>query len=107
MTATAEPTASEEERFMALVADVCAADPRLTPVGAGLLAALHLGVCSDSRTFSRILGIAHALVLREVTALADGGLLRIASRNDRTQRTGIALTDDGQRLASAASQRRL
>lgn len=89
---------------MALVSDICAADPKLTPVGAGLLAALHLGVCSDSRSFSRILGIAHALVLREVTDLANRSLLSVTSRNERTQRTALALTEDGQRILATASR---
>jgi hypothetical protein len=106
MTATAEAdpsdtAAPDDERFMALVSDICAADPSLTPVGAGLLAALHLGVCSDSRSFSRILGIAHALVLREVTDLSGRGLLSITSRNERTQRTAFALTADGRRICTA------
>ncbi len=104
MTATAEAAASEEERFMALVLDICAADPSLTPVGAGLLAALHLGVCSDSRSFARILDIAHALVLREVTGLTSRGLLTVISRNERTQRTALALTEDGQRILATASR---
>jgi hypothetical protein len=103
MTAPAAETEGSEELFMQLVADICAADRALTPVGAGLLAALHLGVCKDSRSFSRILGIAHALVLREVTDLAARGMLHIVGRNDRTQRTELALTEKGARLASAAS----
>lgn len=89
---------------MALVSDICAADPKLTPVGAGLLAALHLGVCSDSRSFSRILGIAHALVLREVTDLSGRRLLSVTSRNERTQRAALALTEDGQRILATASR---
>jgi DNA-binding HxlR family transcriptional regulator len=105
MTATAEAPVSEEERFMTLVADICSADAGLTPLGGGILAALHLGVCSDTRSFSRILGIAHALVLREVADLSSRDVLRVASRNERTQRTEIALTDKGERLVSAASGR--
>jgi DNA-binding HxlR family transcriptional regulator len=88
---------------MTLVADIRSADPALSPVGAGLLAALHLGVCRDSRSFSRILGIAHALVLREVTDLSDRALLSIVGRNERTQRTELALTDKGERLLSRVS----
>lgn len=103
MTATAEPAALEEERFMALVAEICSAEPGLTPLGAGLLAALHLGACSDSRSFSRLLAVAHALVLREVTDLSNRELLRVVSRNERTQRSELALTAKGERLAIAAS----
>ena len=104
MTAIAEAVASDEERFMALVSDIRAVDPSLTPVGAGLLAALHLGVCNDSRSFSRILRIAHALVLREVTGLASRALLTVVSRNERTQRTSFALTEDAEGLFAPASR---
>lgn len=103
MTATAEPTASAEERFMALVAEICSAEPGLTPLGAGLLAALHLGVCRDSRSFSRLLAVAHALVLREVADLSSRELLRVVSRNERTQRSELALTAEGGRLTCAAA----
>lgn len=84
-----------EELFLDLVAKLCSvSDGPLTPVEASLLLALDLGICSDSRAFSRIFGIAHALVLREVTELAgDRGLLHIVARNVRSQRTVMALTD--------------
>lgn len=83
-----------EEQFLDLVAKIAASVGTLSSVGAGLLAALHLGICSDSRTFSRLFDIAHALVLREVTELADGqGVIAIVDRNARTQRAVVALTD--------------
>lgn len=98
MSMTGEPQVSEEQ-FLAAVEDARLADPSLTPVGAGLLAALHLDVCRDSRTFSRLLGIAHALVLREISYLTDDrSLLAVLSRNERTQRTELALTDKGEQL---------
>jgi hypothetical protein len=100
MSMTGEPQVSEEQ-FLAAVEDACLADPSLTPLGAGLLSALHLDVCHDSRTFSRLLGIAHALVLREISDLADDrGLLEVVSRNERTQRTELTLTGLGRRLFS-------
>ena len=87
-----------EDRFMAVVEEARFADPSLTPVGAGLLAALHLDVCRDSRTFSRLLDIAHALVLREIADLADRGVVAVVGRNARTQRTEISLTNSGEAL---------
>jgi hypothetical protein len=83
-----------EEVFLDRVAWLCSAGEGLSPVGAGLLVALHLGICNDSRTFARLFGIAHALVLREVTELDEGhGFLHVVDRNARTQRTVITLTD--------------
>lgn len=102
MTAAVQDDVSEE-RFLALVAAVCTADPTLSGVGAGLLVAHFLGVTRDSRSFSRIFGVAHALVLREVTALTGApGLMTVVSRNDRTQRTELALTPKGETLVSDA-----
>ena len=99
MSITGEPQVSEEQ-FLDAVDNACLVDPSLTPVGAGLLAALHLNVCHDSRTFSRLLGIAHALVLREISDLTDRGLVEVVSRSERTQRTELALTGSGLRLFS-------
>lgn len=102
MTSTARDEVSED-RFMQIVATIRASDPSLTAVGSALLAAHHLGIANDSRTFSRKLGIAHALVLREISAIAgEDGYLSIVSRNERTLRVELALTDKGQRLAALA-----
>lgn len=70
MSAPAETEEVTEERLLDLVGRLCAADPALSAVGAAILVALHLGIASDSRTFSRLFGIEHALVLREVTELS-------------------------------------
>ncbi len=93
--------------FMSWVEAINAAGPpTLSALGAGLLAALHLDVASDSRTFSRLLGIEHALVLREITGLsAEGGLLTVLSRDPRTQRTRIAPSKTGAALIAAAERR--
>ncbi|WP_083567480.1 hypothetical protein [Hyphomicrobium sp. CS1GBMeth3] len=100
MSNTAEREISEEQ-FLDLAAKVASVVDSLTPVGAGVLAALQLGICNDSRTFSRIFGIAHALVLREVTELAgERGLLAIVGRNARSQRTAFSLTDTSRDLVS-------
>jgi hypothetical protein len=99
------PIAEEfsEEAFLAGVAELCATDPTVSQIGAATLLALHLDICSDSRTFSRLFGIEHALVLRGVTELADGVFVTVADRNARTQRTTIALTEGGRSLLSRAS----
>ncbi len=78
----------DTEAFFALIEQKVARDLRLTPMQAAIIAALELGIAGDSRTFSRLLGFAHALVLRELTALAErGDTLRIVAREERTLRT--------------------
>ena len=93
-----------EEQFLANVAEVCAVEPVFSQISAAVLVAIDLGIARDSRTFSRIFGVAHALVLREITDLStgDGAVLTIMSRNDRTQRTEIALTESGRQLLVCA-----
>lgn len=81
-----------EEAFLARVAELCAVEPALSPLGASVLLALRLEICSDSRTFARLFGIEHALILREVTTLEEAGLITAMDRNPRTQRTTLALT---------------
>ncbi|MDH7788053.1 hypothetical protein QBD01_004087 [Ochrobactrum sp. 19YEA23] len=91
-----EETAAE---YMALVERLVATSENLSPFSAGIIAALTLGVASDSRAFARVLGIEHALVLREVNLLgADGGYLQITQRDPRTQRTRYELSPAGQQL---------
>lgn len=80
--------APDVERFLALVARLQADDAQLSAIQAGLLAAAALGIAHDSRTFARQLGLAHALVLRELNALAErGDRLSIDKRDARTMRT--------------------
>jgi hypothetical protein len=93
-----------EDEFLEAVSAIRFALPDLSPVGAAILAAIHFGIASDSRSFSLKLGIEHALALREITALSSPelGLLEIVSRNERTQRTQIALTTKAAQLLSRA-----
>jgi hypothetical protein len=79
-----------EATFMAEVERLCTADSRLSPLSAGILAGILLDVAHDSRTFSRILGIEHALILREIEMLTELGRLAITRRDERTQRTYYA-----------------
>lgn len=93
----AEPS---EERVLAFIEALCAADAALTPLSAAIVAAPYLGIASDTRAFARSLGVEHALVLRELTGLTDAHtpLVSITSRDDRTQRTFYALTAAGRAL---------
>jgi hypothetical protein len=73
--------------YLTRVESLVAADPRLTPLSSGILAAAELGIASDSLAFCRALDVSHALVLRELGALEDLGLIRIVGRDQRTNRT--------------------
>ncbi|MGA1832264.1 hypothetical protein [Rhizobium wenxiniae] len=78
----------QPERFLSLVAELQAKDPRLTAVQAALIVAAEAEIALDSRSFARLLGVAHALVLRELNALVvKGGPLRIVKREARTLRS--------------------
>lgn len=71
----------------------------IDPVAAAILAAAHLDICHDSRQFSRLFDIAHALVIRECNTLADElALLTIDNLNTRTQSLRYSLTVDAQVL---------
>ncbi len=90
-------------RFMAAVDELLQIAPTgLQPTGAALIVAVHIGLGSDSRSLSNKLGIAHALVLREISALS-GTLLQIVRREARTQRTFVELTEKAKALATTAS----
>lgn len=85
--------------YMALVEKLASDAQDLSSLGAGIIAALALGVAADSRSFARVLGVAHALVLREVNLLgADGGYIVITQRDLRTQRTRYELSPAGRQL---------
>jgi hypothetical protein len=104
---TAAPGGANEEQgdcsaeaFLEIVDNARAQAPELSPLAAAILAALHLEICHDSRTFSRLFGISHALVLREITGLSGDAapLVTIVSRNARTQRTELALSAAGAQI---------
>jgi hypothetical protein len=94
-----------EEQFLAAVSAIRFIMPDLSPIGAAILVAIDFGVARDSRSFSNKLGIEHALVIREITALSSTelGLLTISRRNERTQRTEFAQTAKAQELVLRAS----
>ncbi|GBU19552.1 MULTISPECIES: hypothetical protein [unclassified Methylobacterium] len=84
------PPPADADTFLATTELVAALDGGLAPLEAGLLAALHLGLAADSRSFARVFGVAHALVLRAVETLAGEELLAVTERDPRTQRTRYA-----------------
>lgn len=84
-------TPASAEEFMALVGRIAASDARLSGLQAGLLAAASLDIAHDSRSFSRLLGVEHALVIRELTGLEDLGLIEITHRQARTLRSHFRL----------------
>ena len=87
MTGTVPETPSDSEQFMDRVARLCTAQPDLTPIQAGIIIAAQHDIARDSRTFARLLGLAHALVLREITKLCDQSHLTITKQDARTLRT--------------------
>ena len=84
--ATDEPAAL----FLAEVARLCEAEPELAPLSGGILAGVSLDIAHDSRSFARLLGIEHALVLRELEQLFAQGRLTVTRRDERTRRTHYA-----------------
>nr|WP_079212177.1 hypothetical protein [Brucella pituitosa] len=94
----------EEAQYMALVDALEAASGKVSRLGAGIIAAAALDIAKDSRSFSRILGVAHALVLREVIVLeTNGGYITVRQRDARTQRTYYQLNAAGERLVEEVS----
>lgn len=92
-----------EDEFLALVDRAQVEDHELNALQAGLLVGARLGIAEDSRSFARILGIAHALVLREVNALAEQEKLHIVRRDARTMRVFYAIkAQDAPRSGSSA-----
>lgn len=87
--------ADETERFLSLVAELQAKDDQLTSLQAALIIAAERDIAHDSRTFARVFGTAHALVLRELNALAErDAWLQIVEREPRTLRTHYVLKQD-------------
>ncbi|HEY0213984.1 MAG TPA: hypothetical protein VGC40_10420 [Paenirhodobacter sp.] len=91
------------EEILALVGRVLEIAPEaVSPIGAGILVAVGRGVVTNSIRFAQLLGVAHALVLRECVALQQAGLIVITRRDERTQRLFLDLTPAGQDLVARA-----
>ena len=79
-----------------------AASPPISPLAAGIIVAVDMGI-ADSRSFSRALGVEHALVLREIADLSGpSGPIVVTARNDKTLRTSLVLSDRGRQLLITA-----
>ena len=89
-------TSPPKDDFVALVEAIRRQDATLSPLGAGIITAISEAIVDDSRTFARLFGIAHALVLREINLLCGPqGPIQIVRRDARTQRTHLQLTVNG------------
>jgi hypothetical protein len=88
-----------EADFLACVEAIRSQDPALSPLMAGIVAAVSQGIAADSRSFSKLFGIAHALVLREINQLTGPDApIEITRRDTRTQRMHLKLTVKGEAL---------
>ncbi|MEQ9345316.1 MAG: hypothetical protein RIG26_02625 [Thalassospira sp.] len=80
------------DAFLDLVGQLIATQPNLTPIQASILIAAQQDIAHDSRTFARLLGLSHALVLRELnTLLQTDDVLKLVKRDERTLRTHYAI----------------
>jgi len=71
---------------------------QISPLAAGIIVAVDMGI-ADSRSFARVLGVEHALVLREIAQLSGpDGLIVVTGRHAKTLRTTLALSDRGASL---------
>jgi phage regulator Rha-like protein len=89
--------------FMAAVEKIMQGSSQaLTATGAAILLAIQLDIATDSRSIAKQLGLAHALVLREIAALSPR-FVRVTKRDARTQRSFLNATAEGQALAASSS----
>ena len=98
----------EEEQsataFMAAVEQIQQeASSAITATGAAVLLAIHQDIATDSRSIANRLGLAHALVLREIAALTPR-FVQVTKRDARTQRSFLEATAEGQALAASPSR---
>ena len=91
--------APDSQLFMSRVYALLKAETaRISPLAAGIMVAIDMGI-ADSRSFARLLGVEHALVLREVAHLSDPhGLVTVTGRHAKSLRTSLALSDHGASL---------
>lgn len=87
--------------FLAAVEKLQQSSPALTATGAAILLAIHQDIATDSRSIANRLGLAHALVLREITSLSPR-FLRVTKRDARTQRSFLEASAEGRALAASS-----
>ncbi len=91
------------DAFMAAVERVQErSQPLLTSTGAAILIAVDFNIATDSRGIANRLGLAHALVLREITLLSPR-FVYVTKRDARTQRSFLETTAEGQALAASSA----
>lgn len=87
--------------FMAAVESmVTLPEPQVTATGAAILLAVHRNIAADSRSIANRLGLAHALLLREISQLSPR-FISVTKRDTRTQRSFLELTTEGAALAAS------
>ena len=91
--------APDSQVFMSRVDALLQAETaQISPLAAGIIVAVDMGI-ADSRSFSRLLGVEHALVLREVAHLSGPeGLITVTGRHAKSLRTSLALSSRGEML---------
>jgi len=96
--------APDSQLFMSRVDALLEEGTPISPLGAGIIVAIDMGI-ADSRSFSRLLGVEHALVLREIADLSGpGGLIAVTGRHAKSLRTSLALSDRGTLLLRRAER---
>jgi hypothetical protein len=92
-------TAPDTNVFMSRVGALLKKESlQISPLAAGIVVAVDMGI-ADSRSFSRRLGIEHALILREIACLCGpDGLITVTGRHARSLRTSLALSSRGELL---------
>jgi hypothetical protein len=95
----------DAEAYLGAVDKLMICDGGLTRLQAGVLAAAQLDIAHDSRSFARLLGVPHALVLRVLVELAErDGLIRITKRDARTLRNHYVLGEEGENLRAISDK---
>lgn len=79
-------SAPDPSAFLSEVEQICNDRPEIGTLAGGILAGSRLGLTSDSRSFAKMFGIEHALVVREVWRLIRLGLLALEGCDERTRR---------------------
>ncbi|GLS23525.1 hypothetical protein GCM10007874_65460 [Labrys miyagiensis] len=96
---------AEDSELLAAIEAIRRLDPALTPLDGVILAAVTLGIADDTRSLAKLFEVEHALVIRAVNQLADGGVwLDVVERQARTQRTKVALSEAGRARLGAEEQ---
>lgn len=95
-----EPPA-DADTFLAATDTIAAMRADLSLLEAGILAGLHLDLAADSRSFARVFGVEHALVLRALETLIGNGLVAATARDARTQRTRYEASAEGRIVLDA------